>query len=352
LIGGSTDGASALGGRPDGPRIGLVLGGGGIIGFAFHAGALATLGDLTGFAPRTAEIVVGTSAGAITAALLRGGVTVEHLRDRFLSAIDDPDDQAWIKKLAGRSLDVIPSLWEGPGSPAMVLRELRRGRHLRLTKVASGLLPPGRVRLDPIIRPIEALHGPQWPDQPLWITATDLETGHRVVFGRDLHTTVPRAVAASASVPGFFTPVEIGERVYVDGGLESPFNLGLLNGYRADDGHPLDLVVVGAPMSVNELNPTMPLASLARSLPRRRLQGELRRLEAEGVPILVLEPDRDIMNAMGLNPMDHTRVEQIITSVDGMVRDRVERADPAVRRVLDRAWLLERPPAVQYPEDA
>ena len=47
--------------------VGLVLGSGGLHGAAQHAGALAALVEATGWDPRTADVVVGTSAGATTA---------------------------------------------------------------------------------------------------------------------------------------------------------------------------------------------------------------------------------------------------------------------------------------------
>ncbi|MGB5760659.1 MAG: patatin-like phospholipase family protein, partial [Acidimicrobiales bacterium] len=72
------------------PRIGLVLGGGGIAGYAFNSGVLTALAATTGFDPRTAEIVVGTSAGAIGAAVLRGGVPVATMSDRLLAIDGEP----------------------------------------------------------------------------------------------------------------------------------------------------------------------------------------------------------------------------------------------------------------------
>src|SRR3978361_1851615 len=56
------------------PRIGLVLGGGGLVGAAFHAGALAALHSALGLDSRCAETIVGTSAGSLVGALLRRGV--------------------------------------------------------------------------------------------------------------------------------------------------------------------------------------------------------------------------------------------------------------------------------------
>ncbi len=63
------------------PRRGLVLGGGGILGAAWMVGALKALEDVHGFDPRTADYIVGTSAGSVLTALLGAGVSVDHLVD-------------------------------------------------------------------------------------------------------------------------------------------------------------------------------------------------------------------------------------------------------------------------------
>ena len=60
-------------------RVGLVLGAGGVVGQAYHSGVLAALEHDLGWDPRTAEVIVGTSAGSITGALLRNGVPASEL---------------------------------------------------------------------------------------------------------------------------------------------------------------------------------------------------------------------------------------------------------------------------------
>jgi len=55
-------------------RIGLVLGAGGSVGHAYHAGVLAAIAEATGWSPNSAELIVGTSAGSLVAALLRAGL--------------------------------------------------------------------------------------------------------------------------------------------------------------------------------------------------------------------------------------------------------------------------------------
>jgi NTE family protein len=54
---------------------------------------------------------------------------------------------------------------------------------------------------------------------PLYVVATDIQSGEEVVFASGNTGT---AVRASCSIPGIFQPVKIGEKTYVDGGLVSP----------------------------------------------------------------------------------------------------------------------------------
>ena len=63
-------------------RIGLVLGAGGVVGQAYHAGTLAALCEVTSWDPRQAEVIIGTSAGSGAAALLRLGLSAADLQRR------------------------------------------------------------------------------------------------------------------------------------------------------------------------------------------------------------------------------------------------------------------------------
>lgn len=338
------------------PAIGLVLGGGGIAGYAFHAAVLSALRGHTGFDPRTANVVVGTSAGAIAAALLRGDVPAAVISDRLWNSEDDPEELANLRLLSGRSTRVIPRFWTGIGSTPLTIRELRRGRKMKLARLAGGLLPEGRLSLDPISRPIAALHGQDWPERALWIPATDRKSGRRVVFGRDRTAEVADAVHASAALPGFFEPAEIDGRTYIDGGLGSPHNTDLLVGYRtAAEGHrvsrPLDLVVVSAPLSIDDLSGRAPMSSAIRAVPRRQLQTEIEKIEALGTKTLVFEPGKAVTRSMGLNPMNHNRIRSILTSSDEMTHRQLALSDTAVLQILeDGGRLLPSPPDVPYPE--
>ena len=113
------------------PRRGLVLGAGGVLGAAWSVGALCALEESTGIDPRTCDYIVGTSAGAVLAALLGSGVTPGELRDhqRGLVMRGRLADLSWnYDRSTGRALPPLPRL--GVGSPALVRRNAWRLRRL------------------------------------------------------------------------------------------------------------------------------------------------------------------------------------------------------------------------------
>ena len=159
---------------PRRPRIGLALGGGAARGFA-HIGVIQALEE-NGFAP---DLVVGTSAGSLVAALFASGRTGSEL-----AAIADAMDETAFAD------------WSYPG------RGLIRGEALARF-----------VREKTNKRDIEQMK------IPLGIAATDLDSGEGILFRRGDTGT---AVRASSAVPAVFQPVRIGQREYVDGGLSAP----------------------------------------------------------------------------------------------------------------------------------
>ncbi|MFE7531192.1 patatin-like phospholipase family protein [Kitasatospora sp. NPDC057542] len=93
------------------PRRGLVLGGGGMLGAAWTVGALCAVEEATGRQPGGADVLLGTSAGAILAAMLAGGVRPEQLRDhqRGLPVTEGP--------LAGVGFDYDTAVGGGGAPP-------------------------------------------------------------------------------------------------------------------------------------------------------------------------------------------------------------------------------------------
>ena len=158
------------------PRLAVALGGGAARGFA-HVGALEVL-DEAGIHP---DMVVGTSAGSVVAALYASGIRGRHLEDAAQS-LDQNAITDWMLPFFNRGL-------------------LRGSALERFINQKVGQ------------RPIQSM------PLPLGIVATDLQTGDGILF-RSGNT--GQAVRASSSVPGVFEPVRIGSRDYVDGGLVAP----------------------------------------------------------------------------------------------------------------------------------
>jgi NTE family protein len=159
---------------PPPPRLGLALGGGAARGFA-HIGVIQVLEE-AGIRP---DLVVGTSAGSLVAALYASGRNGRELAE-LAQAMDE-----------GAITD-----WSFPG------RGLIRGEALaRYVRQHTG---GRRIEQMPL---------------PLGIVATDLDNGQGILF-RVGDPGV--AVRASSAVPAVFQPVRIGMREYVDGGLVAP----------------------------------------------------------------------------------------------------------------------------------
>ncbi|MBB5203561.1 NTE family protein [Inhella inkyongensis] len=156
------------------PRVALALGGGAARGFA-HIGVIQVLEE-AGIRP---DLVVGTSAGSLVAALYASGKSGTEMA-QLAETMDE-----------GAITD-----WSFP------LKGLIKGEALaRYVRQQTGGRPIEQMKL------------------PLGIVATQLADGQGVLFrSGDLG----QAVRASSAVPAVFQPVDIAGRLYVDGGLVAP----------------------------------------------------------------------------------------------------------------------------------
>ena len=157
-------------------KIGLALGGGAARGFA-HVGVIAVLEE-AGLKP---QIVVGTSAGSLVAALYATGKTSAQLQQTALN-MEEVAITDWMLPIFGRGMFRGEAL-------ARYVNELTANRLIENMAI------------------------------PLGIVATDLNSGQAVLFQKGDTGT---AVRASSAVPAVFVPVRINGRDYVDGGLVSP----------------------------------------------------------------------------------------------------------------------------------
>jgi NTE family protein len=303
-----------------------VLGAGGIVGAAYHAGVLTALAE-AGFDARDADLIVGTSAGSGIGATLRAGFPPLDLAPRSLGTAISAEAIALVGHTgAPPTIDLRPRPFSRaplPSSPGLLFRS---GFHP--AKAFAGLMPTGTISADVIGERISSLYGGRsWPARQLWVCAVDLDRGDRVVFGRDeLGVPVGVAVQASSSIPGVFAPVVHDGRRYVDGGVHSPTNADLLAGAG------LDLVVIVSPMSNTGAARGATLAS-GRPVHARRLAGEVRRIRASGAEVLTFQPTPADLAAMGRNPMDARH--RAATTRAALVSTRDRLADASVAERLD-----------------
>ena len=167
--------------------------------------------------------------------------------------------------------------------------------------------------------------------------ACDYSSGRRVAFGRSgaPPASLADAVAASCAIPGFYRPVEIGGRRYIDGGVASTSNLDLLAGLG------LDLVICLNPTSSLHSRQTLKVgeraAAVLRQASGRRLGHEARHVRASGTEVLLIQPAVQDLDAMGTNLMSSKRRHQVIEVATATVARHLRQPDV-------RARLRELPP--------
>ena len=290
-------------------KVGLVLGAGGVTGAAWLIGALDALAEESGWDPATAHVVVGTSAGAAIAALVAGGglhpgFLVAHAAGEVLHPDWDTERSPGASYQLHRALPAI-----GPGSWRLALGSVRHLDRLPAGAVLAGWLPRGVISTEPLRRLVHGVVPAGWGAHPrLRVMACDYVTGRRVAFGREdaPPAELADAVAASCAIPGFYRPVEIGRRPYVDGGVCSLSNLDVV----ATEG--LDLVLCLNPGS-SRAPGGGPRATL-RAAAGRRLGREARRVRAAGAEVVLVQPTADDLAVMGPNPMSRRRRYEIIAT--------------------------------------
>lgn len=296
-------------------RRGLVLGGGGVLGAAWMVGALSALEDHLGVDARSFDELVGTSAGSVLASLLAAGVSVADLRQHQLEGHIEQGPLsgfAWsYEESTGGDKPPAPKF--GLGSPAMLRKRIRELRQLPPVVVLAALMPEGRGRLDSVGALVRHVVGDGWVQRDgLGVVAFDYDEGQRVVFGRDGAPSAPAAdaVMASCAIPGWYQPVRIGDRRYVDGGTWSSTNIDLVAGLGLDE------VFVLAPQVSFDVDSPKQVATRLERQWRARVTAKARReldlVHAGGTHVTLLGPGRADLEAFGSNLMDVGRRPQVL----------------------------------------
>lgn len=310
------------------------------MGGAWLTGGLEALVRETGWDPGSADHIVGTSAGAMMGALVAADIPpwfmVAHSNGEVFDNLEGPDgrEASGASRAGGAVFKFERSMPRiGPGSWSMFTNGLTRPSSRSPTAILCGLLPEGAISTEPLKDTVRRAVSGVWPDHPnLWVIASDYATGRRVPFGRPgaPPAEIGEAVAASCAIPGFYRPVSIGGRRYVDGGVWSTSNLDILRE------SPPDLVICLNPTSSlhppQAWNPAHRVAHFFRRASGRVLGSEAKLLRGAGAEVVLIQPTDEDHAVMGANLMaTRNRNGVIAKAVDTVGR---QLREPAVKELL------------------
>ncbi len=337
-------------------KVALVLGAGGIQGGAWLTGALEAIAAETGWDPMEADAIVGTSAGSMIGAIVSTGVPlwwmVAHSAGESIPGLIDatgrPAQDADRSAGARFGLDLWPPP-RIPGSLSLVANTIRSPRSYPPAALTAGWLPRGFISTEPLRETVQRMVPNGWSPHPrLRIVACDYATGKRVVFGRagSPKAELADAVSASCAIPGFYKPVEIEGRHYVDGGIWSTSNLDIL---RERD---YDLVVCLNPTSslhpTRAWNPAEWIPHAVRRGSGRRLGSEARKLRSEGAEVILIQPTREDLDSMGPNLMSNRNRHATLEKARETTRREISK--PEIAEWLGKLPAASRPEKVRRPD--
>jgi NTE family protein len=315
----------------------LVLGGGGFTGGVYEIGALRALDLLAvNSTVNNFDVYVGTSAGSFVASMLANGVTPEEMMQ-----VINSDDNMGLQDLDLNKVlrpNYLGFLAKGAALPLRtleLLRSLVRIGEFSAMDLGVGLaeaLPTGIYSGSGLSDYVEEALGEDGRvndfrllDPELYLTATDLDTCERIVFGEQGWNDVPisKAVECSTCLPVVYKPVDLKGRQFVDGGIRSTTNVDI----AVEKGAKFIVVVNPLVPYVNDFEKTIPtvfgrrvrrvsdmgLPAIAnqtfRLIAHQRLHQAVEQWQEKypGVDIILLEPQPNDELMFGTPIMDYSR---------------------------------------------
>jgi NTE family protein len=315
----------------------LVLGGGGFTGGVYEIGALRALDLLAvNSTVNNFDVYVGTSAGSFVAGMLANGITPDEmmqvLNSRLPSELEDLDLD---KVLKPNYLGFLSKAVALPVRTAQLLGSLARLGDFSAIDIGVGLaeaLPSGLYSgsgiadyVAGVLSGAGRVNDFRLLDAELYLTATDLDTCERIVFGEEDWADVPisKAVQCSTCLPLVYKPVDLKGRQVVDGGIRSTTNVDI----AVEKGAKFIIVVNPLVPYVNEFEKTIPtvfgrrvrrvsdmgLPAIAnqvfRLIAHDRLHQAVEQWQERypGVDIILIEPEPNDELMFGTPIMDYSR---------------------------------------------
>jgi len=276
------------------PRmLSLVLAGGGITGAMYEFGALQALDHFFegSFRVNDFDIFVGTSGGAVVAALMANRVPPGEVGRAIIHNTDSP--------LNFKQDDILEIDWrEIKGSLLKAMRMIPAlfryyRRNPRLFSIARALyaleenMPPGLYSLNKyqaylkrlLTRP-GCLNSFEELGRELYIPAIHLDTGDRVLFGTPGWRDVPisDAIAASSALPLYFQPITLKGLDFVDGGVATVAHV--------------DMPIERGSRFLVLINPIIPLRNDPGTVSIPTFSGHCARIREKGITFVVDQTQR------------------------------------------------------------
>jgi NTE family protein len=273
--------------------VALVLGGGGAAGNAWQTGVIAGLAEAGLDLTDDADLVIGTSSGATTAAWVRSGIPAAEL---YASVLAEPVRPAGPRRQPPPSqpMAAVFERLRAIGAAATSAADLQRAMGAFGLESDSSFPPEVAEQRRATVAARLPRH--EWPDRPMIVVALEAHTGELVAFDRGSGVDLVDAVAASTSLPGPGPTHEIAGTRYINGGVRSAENADLASGYAN--------VLVLSPFGGRSGPPPEGQFEGIRRFPGADLPAQVEALREEGSRVEVITPDSDSLAAMGTNQMD------------------------------------------------